>query len=86
MIDVLIKLLEDEQDLSQYVEQLSCQIESLERENASRMERFDKVKSKIERLNSIRSLLVYIENPCSDEFRRSNAHDFLERMIRSGYR
>ena len=80
-----MKLLNDEKDLSKDIHQIGNQVESLERENESRMARYEKVKSKIDRLNSIKNLLDYIESPDNDEFRSGYSNDYLERMIRAGY-
>lgn len=82
MFDDLMKLLSGEKDLSRYKQQISNQVESLERENESRIARYEKVKSKIDRLNSIKSLFVRIENPKSDEFNSGFSNDCLERMKR----
>ena len=85
MIDDLLSLLKSDQDLSSHIQSLSDQVEGLERENETRMERYKRLKSKIDRLNAVKSLLVYIEDPLSDEFSSSYSKDFLEKMIKSSH-
>ena len=85
MIDDLLSLLKSDQDLSSHIQSLSDQVEGLERENETRMERYKRLKSKIDRLNAVKSLLVYIEDPLSGEFPSSYSKDFLEKMIKSSH-
>ena len=85
MIEDVLKLLKSEQDLTFHIQQISNQIVSLERENELRLERYQRLKSKIDRLNAVKSLLVYIEDPSSDEFSSSYSNDFLEKMIKANY-
>lgn len=85
MIEDLLNLLKSEQDLSSHIQHLSDQVESLERENEARLARYERLKSKIDRLKSVKSLLVYIEDPSSDEFSSSYSNDFLEKMIKASY-
>ena len=85
MIEDLLNLLKSEQDLSSHIQHLSDQVESLERENETRLARYERLKSKIDRLNAVKSLLVYIEDPLSDEFSSSYSNDFLEKMIKATY-
>lgn len=85
MIEDLLNLLKSEQDLSSHIQHLSDQVESLERENETRLARYERLKSKIDRLNAVKSLLVYIEDPLSDEFSSSYSNDFLEKMIKANY-
>lgn len=85
MIEDLLNLLKSEEDLSSHIQHLSDQVESLERENETRLARYERLKSKIDRLNAVKSLLVYIEDPLSDEFSSSYSNDFLEKMIKANY-
>ena len=85
MIEDLLNLLRSEQDLSSHIQHLNSQVESLERENEARLARYERLKSKIDRLKSVKSLLVYIEDPSSDEFSSSYSNDFLEKMIKANY-
>ena len=85
MIEDVLKLLKSEQDLTFHIQQVSNQIISLERENELRLERYQRLKSKIDRLNAVKSLLVYIKNPSSDESPSGYSNDFLEKMIKANY-
>ena len=85
MIEDLLNLLKSEQNLSSHIQHLSDQVESLERENETRLARYERLKSKIDRLNAVKNLLVYIEDPLSDEFSSSYSNDFLEKMIKANF-
>ena len=85
MIEDLLNLLKNEQNLSSHIQHLSDQVESLERENETRLVRYERLKSKIDRLNAVKNLLVYIEDPLSDEFSSSYSNDFLEKMIKANF-
>ena len=85
MIEDLLNLLKNEQNLSSHIQHLSDQVESLERENETRLARYERLKSKIDRLNAVKNLLVYIEDPLSDEFSSSYSNDFLEKMIKANF-
>ena len=85
MIEDLLNLLKSEQNLSTHIQHLSDQVESLERENETRLARYERLKSKIDRLNAVKNLLVYIEDPLSDEFSSSYSNDFLEKMIKANF-
>lgn len=85
MIEDFLNLLNDEQDLNSRIRQISYQIESLENENEIRLRKYERLKSKINRLKAINNLLLYVEDPSSDEV-SSNCYgdynDFLEKMIK----
>ena len=85
MIEDFLNLLKDEQDLNSRIRQISYQIESLENENEIRLRKYERVKSKIDRLKAINNLLLYVEDPSIDEFSSScygDYNDFLEKMIK----
>ena len=84
MIEDFLNLLNDEQDLNSRIRQISYQIESLENENEIRLRKYERLKSKIDRLKAIKNLLLYVEDPSTDEFSSScycDYNDFLEKMI-----
>ena len=85
MIEDVLKLLKGEQDLTLHIQQMSNQIASLERENELRLERYQRLKSKIDRLNAVKSLLLYIQDPSSDESSSGYSNDFLEKMIKANH-
>ncbi len=85
MIEDFLNLLKDEQDLNSRIRQISYQIESLENENEIRLRKYERLKSKIDRLKAINNLLLYVEDPSNDEFSSScydDYNDFLEKMIK----
>ena len=85
MINDFLNLLKDEQDLNSRIPQISYQIESLENENEIRLRKYERLKSKIERLKAIKNLLVYVEDPSGDEFSSNHYgdyNDFLEKIIK----
>ena len=82
MIEDLLNLLKSEQNLSTHIKNLSYEIKSLERENEARLARYERLKFKIDRLNKVKALLVYIEDPLSEEFSSSYTNDLLEKMIK----
>lgn len=86
MIEDFLNLLNDEQDLNSHIRQISYQIESLENENEIRLRKYERLKSKINRLKAINNLLLYVEDPSSDKFSSncySDYNDFLEKMIKA---
>ncbi|MBT65753.1 MAG: hypothetical protein CMN98_01250 [Synechococcus sp. NP17] len=85
MIEDVLKLLKGEQDLTLHIQQMSNQIASLERENELRLERYQRLKSKIDRLNAVKSLFLYIQDPSIDESSSSYSNDFLEKMIKASH-
>tara|TARA_B100001093_G_scaffold26280_1_gene23092 strand:- start:196 stop:456 length:261 start_codon:yes stop_codon:yes gene_type:complete len=85
MIEDVLKLLKGEQDLTLHIQQMSNQIASLERENELRLERYQRLKSKIDRLNAVKSLFLYIQDPSIDESSSSYSNDFLEMMIKANH-
>ena len=85
MIEDVLKILKGEQDLTLYIQQMSNQIASLERENELRLERYQRLKSKIDRLNAVKSLFLYIQDPSIDESSSSYSNDFLEMMIKANH-
>jgi hypothetical protein len=85
MIEDFLNLLKDEQDLNSRIRQISYQIESLENENEIRLRKYERLKSKIDRLKAINNLLLYVEDPSNDEFSSScydDYNDFFEKMIK----
>ncbi|QNI90239.1 hypothetical protein [Synechococcus sp. ROS8604] len=89
MIEDFLNLLNDEQDLNSRIRQINYQIESLENENEIRLRKYERLKSKINRLKAINNLLLYVEDPSSDEFSSncySDYNDFLEKMIKVNHR
>lgn len=88
MIEDFLNLLNDEQDLNSHIRQISYKIESLENENEIRLRKYERLKSKINRLKAIKNLLLYVEDPSSDKFSSncySDYNNFLEKMIKVNY-
>ena len=88
MIEDFLNLLKDEQDLNSRIRQMSYQIESLENENEIRLRKYERLKSKINRLKAINNLLLYVADSSTDEFSSSSYadyNDFLEKMIKSSH-
>ena len=85
MIEDFLNLLKDEQGLNSHIRQMSDQIESLENENKIRLRKYERLKSKIDRLKAINNFLLYVVDPSTDEFSSSSYgdyNDFLEKMIK----
>lgn len=85
MIEDFLNLLKDEQDLDSRIRQMNYQIESLENENEIRLRKYERLKSKIDRLKAINNLLLYVADPSADKFSSSSYgdyNDFLDQMIK----
>lgn len=88
MIEDLLNFLKSEQNFSTHIKQLNYQIERLERENKARLARYERLKSKIDRLNKVKALLAYIEDPLIDEFSSGYSgypNDLLEKTIKANF-